>query len=76
MRSDQGDEMSTKVRIAALEHLVAALLTEASRKGVDLKEIKDLAIRSMLSSNGPEDLLVKGMACDRVKRIINLNDTV
>ena len=65
--------MTIENQVAAIEHLLSALLFEASKQGVDLEAVKGRAISTLLDSDGPGDPEHKGMACDNVRRIISLN---
>lgn len=61
--------MSTDSRVAALEHLFAAVLKEARKKGIDVDQLFEQANYSLLGSDGPGGPHQKIAAADYLKDI-------
>lgn len=64
--------MSIESRVEALAHLLAALLSEAEKAGVNIDAVKGRTMSTLLGSDGPGDPQHKSIACDQVHRIFSL----
>ncbi|WP_166362506.1 hypothetical protein [Pseudomonas akapageensis] len=64
--------MTSELRLAAIEHLLAALLTEASRSGVNIVAVNSRATSSLLSSDGPDGPIQKSQAIEALGEIMQL----
>lgn len=61
--------MSTDSRVAALEHLFAAVLKEAKKKGIDVDQLFERANSSLFGSDGPGGPDQKSEAADYLKEL-------
>jgi hypothetical protein len=65
--------MNPELRLAAIEHLLAALLIEASHSGVNIIAVNSRATLSLLGSDCPGGPIQKSQAIEALGKIMQLH---
>lgn len=68
--------MTSELRLAAIEHLLAALLIEASHGGVNIIAVNSRATSSLLGSDGPSGPIQKSQAIEALGEIMRLHGAI